>query len=202
MAITTYAELQATIATWLERSDLTLVIPDFITLFEAYANRTLRTRQMEDQATLTTSTGTAALPSDYLYWRSVSWEGDPTRELVYTYPVSMRNRFPSNELDVSSLFTVEGNNLVVRPIDDTTNITFRYFKKIPFLSNGNTSNWLLAAHPDAYLFGSLVEAHAYIPDAERAALWKLRRDEACDEIQKVSNLSRAGGPARPYGWIV
>ena len=59
MAITTYAELQTAIANWLARDDLTTYLPDFITLFEAAANRRLRVRQMETTATLTPSSGSA-----------------------------------------------------------------------------------------------------------------------------------------------
>ena len=39
MAITTYAELKSSIANWLNRDDLTSVIPDFISLTEAGINR-------------------------------------------------------------------------------------------------------------------------------------------------------------------
>ena len=42
MAITTYAELKTAIANWLNREDLTSVIPDFISLAEADFNRKLR----------------------------------------------------------------------------------------------------------------------------------------------------------------
>jgi hypothetical protein len=52
MAITTFAELKTAIASWLDRSDLTSTIPDFITLFESVANRRLRVRQMEKTITL------------------------------------------------------------------------------------------------------------------------------------------------------
>ena len=46
MALTTYEELKSSIADYLNRSDLTSVIPDFVTLCEADMNRTLRTREM------------------------------------------------------------------------------------------------------------------------------------------------------------
>ena len=46
MALTTYAELKTSIGDWLNRADLTAVIPDFISLAEAQIERTLRTRQM------------------------------------------------------------------------------------------------------------------------------------------------------------
>ena len=42
MAISTYAELKTSIANWLDRSDLTDVIPDFIALAETRHKRDFR----------------------------------------------------------------------------------------------------------------------------------------------------------------
>ncbi len=46
MALTTYNELKTSVGDWLNRTDLTTVIPDFIALAEAQIERQLRTRQM------------------------------------------------------------------------------------------------------------------------------------------------------------
>ena len=45
MAITNYTELKSSLADWLNRSDLTTVIPDFITLAESQFNREIRNRK-------------------------------------------------------------------------------------------------------------------------------------------------------------
>ena len=42
MAITTYSELQSAVADWLNRDDLTSVIPNFIELAEADLTRNLQ----------------------------------------------------------------------------------------------------------------------------------------------------------------
>jgi hypothetical protein len=56
MSLTNYTDLQTGVQNWLQRQDLNGVIPDFITLFEACANRRLRVRQMEAVVTLTPQT--------------------------------------------------------------------------------------------------------------------------------------------------
>ena len=56
-----------------------------------------------------------------------------------------------------------------------------------------------AAHPDLYLFGSLVEAEMFGVNDERAPLWKARRDEIFDEIEKLSNKTRGAGTVRAMG---
>ncbi len=57
----------------------------------------------------------------------------------------------------------------------------------------------LTAHPDLYLFGALVEAEMFGVNDERAPLWKARRDEIFDEIEKLSNKTRGAGAIRVMG---
>lgn len=209
MALLTYSDLQTQIGNWLERADLAAIIPDFVTLFEAHVNRRLRVRQMEAQATLTTSGGIATIPSDYLVYRSVTWDGDTPRELSYAEPTWFRAYFAVTEDDdpnitgTPTIWTIDqGNVFSCMPIDDTADILFRYYQKIPALSSG--VNWLYAAHPDVYLFGCLVEAQAFVLNADRALMFKARRDEIMGEIEKLGAMTQAGigGPIRPMGWIV
>jgi hypothetical protein len=61
------------------------------------------------------------------------------------------------------------------------------------------ANWLLNAHPDLYLFGSLIEAEMLGVNDERAPMWKARRDEIFDEVEKLSNKTRGAGAMRVMG---
>ena len=55
MALDTYSNLKTTIANYLNRSDLTSNLGDFITLTEARLNRELRVREMINTDTSTTT---------------------------------------------------------------------------------------------------------------------------------------------------
>jgi hypothetical protein len=167
MSITTYAELQAAIGNWLDHGLFAARIPEFIALFEAAANRRLRVREQEATATLTPSSGAVALPADYLAWRRVTWTGSPRVELQYVHPSYLQAAYPSSPTDVPRIFTIEGTTLKIRPLDGTP-LELDYFQKVPALSDAAPSNWLLAAHPDVYLFGSLVEAEMFGVNDERA----------------------------------
>jgi hypothetical protein len=198
MAITTYAELQTAIGNWLDHSLFTARIPEFITLFEACANRRLRVRQQETSTNLTPSGGSVALPSDYLSWRRVTWTGSTRVELEYVHPSYLQAAYPTSPAGVPHFFTVEGSTLKIRPIDDTPR-EFDYCQKIPALASvvpadGTQTNWLLTAHPDLYLFGSLVEAEMFGVNDERAPIWKARRDEILDELDKLNHKTRGGAP--------
>ena len=66
MALTNYTELKASIADFLNRDDLTAVIPDFITLAESGMNREVRHWRMETRKTAVLDTQYTALPTDFL----------------------------------------------------------------------------------------------------------------------------------------
>lgn len=196
MAISTYAELQAAIASWLARDDLTSNIPDFIMLFEAEAARRLRVRPMETSATLTPTSGVAALPSDYLGHRRLTWQGSSVVELDYVPPVYLQALYPSAPAGSPSHFTIEGGNILVRPTDDT-DLVLEYFAKNTSVSS--SLNWLFTNHPDAYLYGSLAEAAGFIQDTPNEARFITRRDAIFDGISKVDFRERANMSVRVVG---
>src|SRR5713226_10736466 len=198
MSITTYTELQAAIGNWLDHSLFTARIPEFITIFESTANRRLRVRQQEVTASLVPNvTGSVAIPSDYLAWRRVTWTGKTRTELQFVHPSYLQAAYPSSPADVPRIFTIEGSTLKVRPLDSTA-LEFDYFQKVPALAS-NPVNWLLTEHPDLYLFGSMVEAEMFGVNDERAPLWKARRDEIFDEIEKLNNKTRGPSAIRVMG---
>src|SRR5262245_54955145 len=154
MSVTTYSELQTAVENWLQHQLFTARVPEFIALFEATANRRLRTRFQETSTSLTPSSGTATLPTDDLSYRRVTWAGSSKVELEYVEPSWIQAAYPTSPSDTPRVFTIEGTSLIVRPSSDTS-LTFVYFAKIAALTSTATTNWLLTSHPDAYLFGSL-----------------------------------------------
>ncbi len=199
MTISTYAELQTAVQNWTGRTDTNLTnrIPEMIVMFEAVANRRLRTREMELSTSLTPASGSVALPTDYLAWRRVTWTGSPRNELAYVEPSWLQAAYPTSPDGTPTVFTIEGGYLKITPLD-TTALEFLYYQKVPALVT-NLTNWLLTAHPDLYLYGTLVEAEMFGVNDERAASWKGRRDELLDEVQKLSNKSRGAGQMRIMG---
>lgn len=215
MSVQTYADLQAAVGRWLARSDLSANIPDFIDLFERSANRRLKVRQMETLVSLTPGPITidragVPLPVDYIETRTVVWAGasNPTTGtgtnliLEYVKPEYMIFRFPiiNNSVGVPQIYTIEDGNLLV-PTMSVTPIELTYVAKIPALGapGGPGTNWLLTEYWDCYLWGALAEAQGFMIDPEKLALWKMRRDEAFDEITSVSSRSRANGGMRVMG---
>lgn len=198
MALDTYANLQTAIADWMARSDLTTVIPDFITLLEARVNRELRVRSMLTSTNLTPSSGSATLPTDYLEWKRVTWTGSSRIELEWVEPTYLQAAYPTSPSDTPRRFTIEGTTLKIRPIDGTA-LEFLYYQKIPALSNSNTTNWLLTAHPDLYLYGSIASGKAYMQDAEKAAFAAQAASAVMDSIKSLDRATQGQAQIRAYG---
>lgn len=199
MAITTYAELQTAIASFAARSDLTTVIPDFITLAETMFNNgddevgfpPLRVREMETTTTDTPSSGSLTLDTDFLEMKRVTYQSDPKRRLEYASADWLDEAYPTTNVTDASFYTIIGTSLVIRPAG-TADVEYVYYEKIPALSVSNTSNWLLAKSPNAYLYGALYHLNIYAmsPDAAVAMLALAKR--ACGALTGADKLSRAG----------
>jgi len=170
----TYAELRSTIADYLNRDDLTAVIPTFIKLAESKFNRKLRVRQMIKRATATIDTAFFAPPGDWLENKEFQLNTNPITKLEFITE-SYSNDLRATRYTASGkpqYYTVVGNQLEFIPTPDSEyQGELTYYAKIPALSDSNTSNWLLAYAPDLYLYGALVEAEPYLKNDERVGLW-------------------------------
>ena len=158
MAITTYAELQTAIANFLDRSDLTSIIPTFIDLCEADMSRKIRHWRMEQRSTAELDTQYSALPADFLEPIRLSITGGSTYTLEMESQAQMSNRRMQN-LDTGGrprFYAMTDGKIEVYPSPDATyELEMVYHAKIPALADDATSNWVLSYHPDAYLYGAL-----------------------------------------------
>jgi hypothetical protein len=147
--------------------------------------------------------GEVALPSDYLAHRRCTWTGQPRRELEEVAPAYFQATYPSRPADIPAFFTIEDSTLKVMPLNGTP-LEFEYFQKIPALAtlspaDGTQHNWLLDSHPDLYLFGAMCEAEVFGANDERLQLWKARRDELFDEVDKLGQKRRGPSAVRVMG---
>ena len=193
MAIGTYAELQTAVANWLERGDLTTRIPEFISLAESRFKRTLKHWRMEQRKVADTVAGQRALqlPTDYLKMRTLKLN-TTTQNVLEFQPPSVLYDFSYGSGE-PKYYTVQENQLILEPIPDAVyevEMGYYYFSD---LSDTNTTNWLLTYFPDVYLYGTLVQAEAFIFDDKRIALWKSALDEALKEVNKDDKEARWSG---------
>lgn len=198
MAIATYSDLKSNIADWLNRSDLTAVVPSFISLAESQFNRDerLRTRDSQVRATATFNQQYEALPSDYLEMANLNING--------VVPFGKMQFVSLNQIDnykdayttagVPKYYTIVGNQIELLPVPGQDyDAEMIYYAKIPALSDTNTTNWLLSKHPDVYLYGALIQAAPYLKDDDRVGTWSNLYERAVGDIEVADERALYAG---------
>ena len=199
MALTTYAELKASIADFLNRDDLTNVITDFVTLAEADMNRKLRHWRMENRATAEIDSQYSAIPADFLEPIRLHLETNDYRTLELISQGEMQQRRMRNQDTVGkpAFYALTQGEIEVFPTPDATyNLEMNYYATIPALSDGNASNWVLQYFPDAYLYGSLLHAAPYLGEDARIQVWAALHQNAIDGILREDEKAKFGGSGR------
>jgi hypothetical protein len=198
MALTTYTELKTSIGDWLNRSDLTTAIPDFISLAEAQIERTLRTRQMIVRANASFDAQYGAVPSDFLETKSLKLTStNPQTPLQFLSIDALDNEAANYTASGKpKFFGVVGGQFRIVPTPDsnyTTELT--YYAKLTKLSSSVASNWLLASSPDIYLYGALLQAAPYLQDDARIQTWATLYERALNDLQTADDRGASSGGA-------
>jgi hypothetical protein len=194
MAITTYSELTDAVADWLNRSDLTSVIPTFIALAETQMNRQIRHRKMVTRADATLSTPYFAVPNDWLENIRFQLNTNPITPLVYVTPEQLAEDKQTYSTGGQPMFfTMVGQQFQILPEPDGDyDAELTYYAKIPALSETNTSNWLLTEAPDLYLYGALLQSAPYIKEDERVAVWSSIYQSIAENMRLADESARIG----------
>ena len=196
MAITNYGTLKTEIADTLNRSDLTSVVPSFITYASNKLNRDLRTRQMVQRATASIDSEYSALPGAFLQLRDIRLNTNPVQHLeqISTEQQNQeRHRF-GNTSGQPKYYSIIGETFQVFPTPDTTYTgEIAYYEKIPVLSSDSDTNWLLTKAPEIYLYGSLVHAAPYLKDDERIVVWQTLYRDIFNSLETEDEKARFSG---------
>lgn len=196
MTINTVASIRLAVGSFLDRSDLTSLIPDFIELFEAKANRDIRTPQMLTRSDLATvDSRYEDVPTGWLQTARYSIASDPPRQLEYITPEEMdHKREYLNDTGKPAYFTVVGDEFEFLPSPDQAYAgTHLYYTALDL----TTTNWLLTSHPDVVLYGALCEAEPYVMNDERLPMWKSKYNEAMQSLRVSGDRRAIGGTPRP-----
>jgi len=195
VSITTYSELKTAVANWLNRDDLTSVIPDFIALTEADMDRKIRHWRMEERSTADIDARYTQLPSGFM--EAVRFHLDfDERPIDLVTPVFMQKQRQSNS-DTSGrplYYSIIAGQIEVWPTPDAayTGELYYYARTTP-LDDSNTTNWILDYFPDAYLYGALVHSAPYLVDDQRTQVWASLYQNAIDGINSNNEKAKFGG---------
>jgi hypothetical protein len=194
MAISNYSTLQASIGDWLNRSDLTAVIPDFITLAEAQFNRNIRHRRMVERATATLDSEYSAVPADWLESIRYQINTNPITVMEFVSPDQAALLKGANGTTGKPIYYTQiGQQFQVVPAPDSGSAytgELTYYATIPALSVSNTTNWLLTDSPDLYLYGALLQAAPYLQDDQRLSTWGTLYERCLNDLKVSDERSR------------
>jgi len=195
MPISTYTELQAAIADWLNREDLAAVIPSFIALSEADISRSLRDYRMEKRSSATLDAQYSALPVDWVETVRIHLTATTSRlELVSDGALADLRAARADATGKPTHYAHTSGGLELYPTPDASYAAeLVYVAKVPALSASVTTNWLLSAAPDVYLYGALTQSAPYLKDDQRATVWASLYRAAIDNINLTSDRTRYSG---------
>lgn len=199
MSIASYSELKTSVANWLNRSDLTAYIPDFVALGEARIYRELRIRAMETPLSSAISSGVVAVPSTYMELKHAYVDGSPTRQLLRCDPEYIYSAFPTRaSTSKPSYIAREGSNFIFGPYPDSAyTIKGIYYARLTALSDANTTNWFTTNAPGILLWAALCEAEPFLKNDQRVITWQAKYEQEKDglEIEEKAEQFSGGGLA-------
>jgi hypothetical protein len=190
-----YDGLKATVADFVNRTDLVAVIPDFIRLAEAQMTRRFagRVRQglpiprrliQRADADIDQGTEYLAVPADFHGPIDLLLQGEPEIVLDYLDATNLQQQKQADKVrGAPRWYAIVGAELQLYPVADqdyTGELT--YVARVPALSVGNPANWILTDYPDAYLYGALVQSAPYLKDDARTTTWGTLFTAALDDI--------------------
>ena len=176
-----YQSLKASIASWLNRDDLTTQIPQFIGLMERKLFRTLRcpANEVVFDYQLDTTTDTFVLPPRYLATKSFTYDSY-VLERISSWDYLTRRQQLETLQGVPRYFARMEDKLKIWPSPSsglTAQLTFyadlsglgdvsgdrKGTDNLPIIADPELdTNNILKIAPDIYLFGSLIYADSYL----------------------------------------
>ena len=178
MALSTNADLQAAIADWLNRSDLSAQIPDFLTLAQLKINRKLSIVEQEILAEITPVAQATTLPTGTKFVISVS---DSKGRRVEAVSMSELLDYAVEGGSVTR-YTVSGDKIYFAPTpaSDNTDAFSVLYSADKDLNGGDSGPVLLQ---DIYLNAALQEAYVYLKDDGRVNYFKQMVDEGIANVE-------------------
>jgi hypothetical protein len=201
MAIANYSDLTSAVANWLNRSDLTSVIPDFVKLATVRIQRDMARVKHPgaiSQAIATVVDNYAPVPQDFIGVYQLMTQ-DAKTIIEYVSPDQSMNLFATNSNGLNTeiygndiYYTIIGRQFRLFQSSTASNdfqLELWYFAYLNELSATNTTNWVLTRYPDLYLYGTLVHSAPYLKADDRIPTWEGAYQKILGEIEIEADRS-------------
>lgn len=196
MALSNYGELKTAIADFLNRDDLTAVIPTFVALCESQVARDLRHWRQESRVSTTLNERFENLPTDWLEGIHMYLSDGAQVEYASIAEIGRQKVLTNDTAGKPRLFTLNSGQIEFFPAPDASyDLTMVYYARIPTMSADADANWLMTYYPDVYLYGSLLQSAPYLAEDARITVWAQLYGAAVKNLGDDSTKARSsGGP--------
>lgn len=188
-AISTYGELKTAIGNWLRpgstpSADMTARIPQYIGLAEVQIRRELHLRSLDQvEASLTITDGEASIPTGFQGVISLVSGEEPYNQITALPIDQVRTLAAQPGRTKPAHYAISGGLIYFDFAGDGV-AELGYRRGVTPLSADADTNWILAGHPDVYMFGALVQAAIRLVDP-RLSEFRSMFLEAIDSIQRL-----------------
>jgi hypothetical protein len=194
MSLSNYAGLKASVANWLNRTDLSTEIVDFIELAENRISHELRIPAMEKTILLNVSSeGYAVLPSDFLEAKDIFWNYEPLDRITPAQLYRMVDRSGV----APEFYARETYRLKFYPTPTVTasdEMRMIYYFDPGRLTDAAPTNVLLSTAPELFLFGALVQAAVFLgTDLAQKDAWEAEYQTALARLTKHAREAEFAG---------
>lgn len=159
MALSDLLDLRSAVVDFIGDTSIAEVFPRLVKMAETEMNRRLRCREQIAESSLSVSSGSASLPSDFE--EVVGLFTTAGKEYI-ALPVAAYEKLNSK----IGFFTIEGSSLYAADAA----YTLKYYQSLTTVTGSMTdSNWVLAKHPNLYLYAVAYEAARFLRNPELTA---------------------------------
>lgn len=196
-----FITLQGKVASWLNRSDLTAQIPDFVNIaLHDLEGGAWNYKYMEIRQQTTTSDSFITMPTRY---KDVKWlkyigadgrykdlKRESSNTIIEEYPDLNTSLGPPEKFAAMA----NQNEFLIRPTPDmvyTYDAAFYVYS--PDLSADGDTNWWLTNAWEVLLYGALISAAAFLGDDARIPIWQGLYEKAIKDVQELEARENLGG---------
>lgn len=188
--IATYGDLKEKTAQWLNRSNLTSVIPDFVQLAETSIRRDVRVRVQELLITGTLTGETLAFPTRFLDARRLVVGG---KKKTYLTPEEYTDFVAASR--TGDHFTIIGESIYVLNAVSGDAYALLYWQQFTSFIADTDTNWLLTNAPEVYLWAACKHGAEYEKDFEAADRFEQKYQAAVAMLNASEKNMRYSGSA-------
>lgn len=195
MAITTNAQLQTAVASWLDvtATDISSQIDDLIMIGEKRIFREARTRDMETAISSTIASGVVALPASYVALKNARLDLSPVVELERRSSAWIYQNYGyQTAVGIPSYIARDGQNFIFGPYPDSAYVLKGIYYTRP-TAIATTVTPFFTANPDLYLMAALAEAEPLIGRDPRIAVWNAKYAEILANVNGEDKTEDASG---------